>query len=144
MIKDFQYYLENNFVKKQSSNPEEAESLMNKALNRFEYIKTQKITRQTASFIFEDVYEAFREGSQALMALKGYKPFSHEALIAFLKEFYDFSEFELSSFDRYRILRNKTVYAAEIISEETCKASLKFLEDFLPKLKKEFEKELKP
>lgn len=144
MIRDFQYYLENDLVKKQSSNPEEAESLMNKALSRLEYIKAQKITRQTASFIFEDIYETFREGSQALMALKGYKPFSHEALIAFLKEFYKFSDSDLSSFDRYRILRNKTVYAAEMISEETCKASLKFLEEFLPKLKNEFEKELKP
>lgn len=128
-------------VKKQSPNKEEAESLMKKAESRLEYVKTQNITRQTASFIFEDIYEAFREASQALMALKGYKPFSHEALIAFLKEFYGFADFDLSSFDRYRILRNKTVYGAEIISEEACKASLRFLEEFLPKLKNVFDKE---
>ena len=135
MIREFNYYIENNFVKKCTPNLGEAESLINKAIKRLEYIKIQKITNATASFIFEDIYEAFREASQAIMALKGYKPFSHEALIYFLKEFYTFSELELTSFNRYRILRNKTIYSAEVISEETCKASLKFLESFLPKLK---------
>lgn len=77
------------------------------------------------------------------MSLKGYKPYSHEVLISFLREFYKFPDAEISTFDRYRILRNKTVYSAAKVSIEVCKEALKFLENFLPKLRKEFEKETK-
>ena len=141
MIKPFQYYLDEKLVKRQSPNSEEACSLMTKSLERFEYIKKQEITNTTASFVFEDIYEAFREAAQALMSLKGFKPYSHEALIAFLKKFHNLSEEDSSSFNRYRILRNKTVYSAATVSIEVCKQSLAFLERFLPKLKKEFDKE---
>jgi uncharacterized protein (UPF0332 family) len=116
---------------------------MNKAVQRLDYIKKQEISEFTSSFIFEDIYETLREASQSLMSLKGYKPYSHEALISFLREFYKFSESEISTFDRYRILRNKTVYSAAKVSIEVCKEALKFLEIFLPKLKREFEKEVK-
>jgi uncharacterized protein (UPF0332 family) len=73
------------------------------------------------------------------MSLKGYKPYSHEGLISFLREFYKFSSHEISAFDRYRILRNKTVYCAANVSPEVCKEALAFLEVFLPKLEKAFE-----
>ena len=73
------------------------------------------------------------------MSIKGYKPYSHEALISFLREFYKFSEHEISVFDRYRMLRNKTVYCAANVSKEVCKDALKFLEAFLPKLQKALE-----
>lgn len=143
MIEKFQYYLDENLAKKERIDKEEAKSLMNKAVQRLDYIKKQEISEFTSSFIFEDIYETLREASQSLMSLKGYKPYSHEALISFLREFYKFSESEISTFDRYRILRNKTVYSATKVSIEVCKEALKFLESFLPKLKKEFEKEIK-
>ena len=44
----------------------------------------------------------------------------------------------INSFNRYRILRNKAVYKGEKISVDMCKEALMFLEKFLPKLKKEF------
>ena len=91
MIERFEYYLDANLVRKQKADKEEAKSLMKKALHRLNYIKKQKINEDTASFIFEDIYESLREASQSLMALKGYKPYSHEALISFLKDFYKFS-----------------------------------------------------
>jgi uncharacterized protein YutE (UPF0331/DUF86 family) len=143
MIEKFQYYLEENLAKKERVDKEETKSLMNKAVQRLDYIKKQEISEFTSSFIFEDIYETLREASQSLMSLKGYKPYSHEALISFLREFYKFSESEISTFDRYRILRNKTVYSAAKVSIEVCKEALKFLENFLPKLKREFEKEVK-
>jgi len=143
MIEKFQYYLEENLVKKVKPNKEEAKSLMDSAIKRLEFIKKQEIDDSTAKFIFEDVYETLREASQSLMSIKGYKPYSHEAVISFLIEFYNFSKYEISTFDRYRILRNKAVYSAYKISILTCKDALKFLETFLPKLKARFEKEIK-
>jgi uncharacterized protein (UPF0332 family) len=140
MIEHFQYYLDANLAKKQKPDKEEAKSLMKKAVHRLDYVKKQKINQDTASFIFEDIYEALREASQSLMSMKGYKPYSHEALISFLKEFYHFPGSAISTFDRFRILRNKTVYCAIWVSVETCQEALNFLEDFLPKLRNELEK----
>lgn len=142
MIERFQYYLGQNMVKSGSPDKEEAKSLMEKASKRLIYIKAQRINDSTAQFIFEDIYESIREAAQSLMAIKGYKPYSHEAIISFLIEFYSFPEYEISAFNRYRILRNRCVYRAANVSATVCREALKFLEQFLPKLKKALEKSL--
>jgi len=81
---------------------------MNKAEGRLNFsIKIRRIKKDTATYIFEDIYECIREAAQSLMSLKGYKPYSHEAVISFLKEFFEFSESDIRTFDRYRVLRNK-------------------------------------
>ena len=139
MVFEFEHYVEKNLVKKKSVDVNEADALMRKAEERLEFsIKIRKINEQTASFIFEDIYECLREASQSLMSLKGYKPYSHEALISFLK-ILNFLESDIGIFNGYRILRNKTIYGGERISVEKCKEALNFLVLFLPKLKKEFE-----
>ena len=143
MIQKFQYYIDEHLARKVAVDCGEAKSLMNKATLRLDYIKKQEINEDTSSFIFEDIYETLREAAQSLMSLKGYKPYSHEALISFLKDYYQFPEHEISSFDRYRALRNKTVYCAANVSPEVCKEALEFLETFLPKLKTAYEKSQK-
>ncbi|HLD55421.1 MAG TPA: hypothetical protein VJB35_04135 [Candidatus Nanoarchaeia archaeon] len=141
MIKEFDYYIQNNFVKEGSKDIIEAKALIEKAKGRLEFsIKTREINNNTAPYTFEEIYECLREAFQSLMALKGFKPYSHEAIISFLKEFCNFEEEVISSFDRYRILRNKSVYGAEKISVETCSESLKFLMKSFPKIKKEFDR----
>ena len=139
MIERFQYYLDQNMVKGGSPDKEEAKSLMEKACKRLVYIKAQQISDSTAQFIFEDIYESVREGAQSLMAVKGYKPYSHEAIISFLTGFHSFPEHEISAFNRYRILRNRCVYRAANVSSTTCREALTFLEHFLPKLRKVLE-----
>ena len=128
-------------VKKQVVDIDYAESLIKKAENRLIYIKKQKIEHSSSSFVFEDVYECMREAIQSLMALKGFKPYSHEAVISFLKEFFDFGEDTISTLNRYRILRNKAVYNAKKISVLTCREAIDFLIEFIPKIKKKFNKE---
>ncbi|MBI4018442.1 MAG: hypothetical protein HY368_02435 [Candidatus Aenigmarchaeota archaeon] len=138
MIERFQFYLDENLAKKESPDKTKAKSLMEKAFLRMKFIKNHDIDETTSTFIFEDIYECLREAAQSLMSLEGYKPYSHEAVIAFLKEFYSFSEDEIAAFNRYRILRNNCVYRAAKVSPAVCKESLKFLEKFLPKIRKEF------
>ncbi|MEW6329163.1 MAG: hypothetical protein AB1468_03540 [Candidatus Micrarchaeota archaeon] len=144
MIEQFQFYIENGLVKKTAPNKESAVALMNRAYARLGYVREQNITKATAPFIFEDIYETLREASQALMELKGYKPYSHEAQISFLREFYKFPEHLISTFDRLRVLRNKCLYGAAHISPETCRGALGFAVSFLPELKRNFDGELKP
>ncbi len=139
MIENFNFYLRENSVKKESPDPIEAGSLIEKAMQRLEYVKKNKIDESNASFIFEDIYDCLREASQSLMSKMGYKSYSHEAIIAFMKEFFAFSDYDISVLDRYRILRNNSVYRAEKVSKQTCIEALDFAKKFLPKIRKEFE-----
>lgn len=140
MLEKFSFYLEKNLAKRGLPNKEESSSLIEKAIQRMDFIKSQRVDKTTATFVFEEIYECLREAAQSLMSLEGYKPYSHEAVIAFLKDFHSFGEDKIAAFNRYRILRNKCVYAAAKISPETCREAADFLDSFLPKLKAEFEK----
>ena len=111
-------------------------SLLEKAKNRLEYTKSREINEKTSQFVLEDAYEAIRESAQALMSVKGYKPYSHEATIAFIKEFYsnNFNEEEIYKFDRFRQLRNDSVYKAKLVTNEDAKSSVLFATGFINKI----------
>lgn len=99
MILPFQRYVDNGKVKKKTPDPEEAESLLQQAEERLMFVKDNKINQKTAKFILENCYEAAREAAQSLMSREGFKPYSHEGIISFVKEYYDFSEEEINLFD---------------------------------------------
>ena len=80
--------------------------------------------------------EAMREAAQSLMQMNGYKPYSHEALLAFLIKEKLLPEQHIKSLDRYRILRNKSVYEAYKVSGETLKEALEFAKICIPEVKK--------
>lgn len=140
-IKDFDYYLENDLCKKSSSNPSEAKSLINQSIDRLEFIETHEINEKNCSFLFESIYDSMREASQSLMSLKGYKPYSHEAVIAFLKKYYpnDFSNSELEELNNYRILRNNIVYKAEKANEKETQKALELCKKIIQKIRKKFQ-----
>lgn len=138
MINKFGYYLEKGHVKKRTPDPIEAKSLLNKAVERLDYFKSDKIEDKKASIILENVYEAIRESTQSLMSLKGFKPYSQEATISFIREFYpkEFTENEINKFDMFRLLRNDSVYRAVPIFKRDAESCLKFAKEFLDKIKK--------
>ena len=137
MINSFDNYLKLGKAKRKTPDFEEAKSLLKKAESRLSYIKTRETNEKTAQFILEDSYEGIRESAQALMSIKGFKPYSHEATISFIKEFYSssFNEGEIRKFDRFRILRNDSVYSAKPINSEDAKTSFLFAIDFINKVK---------
>jgi uncharacterized protein (UPF0332 family) len=140
MIERWQFYIEQRLVRQGTPNAAESRALMERAIARLAFVEQQHITETIAPFVFEDIYESVREAGQALMELRGWKPYSHEAVIAFLREFHNLHVADLSSMDRYRILRNKIVYRAEKVTISTCQAALNFAKHFLPELHKEFDR----
>ena len=136
MINKFEYYLKIGKVKKKIPDSEEGKALLNQAKDRLEYIREKEINQKTAKFVFEDAYEAIREAAQSLMSIKGFKPYSHEATISFLREFYlkDFTEEELFSFDHFRQLRNNSVYKAISVMPEDANECLAFARVFVKKV----------
>jgi len=139
MIKPFEYFIKENLVRKSSSNISMAKSLLQKADIRLKRIVISKIEESESSIVFEEVYECLREASQSLMEIKGYKPYSHEALISFLKEQKFLSEENINILDNYRILRNNSVYKAEKVSLNKCLEAIEFAKHALPELENKFE-----
>lgn len=142
MIKPFDYYLSEKLVRKSSPNISMAKSLVQKAEIRFKMLRSESITEENSSIVFEEIYEALREASQSLMEIKGFKPYSHEALVSFLKEYNLVSEEKANMLDNYRILRNNSVYKAEKISLQKCTEAMDFAKKSLPEIRKKFEEEI--
>ena len=118
-----------------SKNPGESKAMIARASKRLEYVRSQSITEDNASFLFEDIYEIMRECVHGLMAANGYKPYSHEATVAFLNEHYKpyFGEKLIEDFNRYRIIRNNIMYRANSVSKEEATKALDVAENFVRK-----------
>lgn len=116
---------------------------MKKSMNRLEYTKEKTITEKNADFVLEDAYESMREAAQALMSIKGFKPYSHEATISFINDHHknDFGEADIRMLDYFRQLRNDSVYKAVIITIEDAKSCMSFAETFIMKIKSVLAKE---
>ncbi len=136
MIILFQNYMDLGKVKRKTPDPEEAKSLLVQSLDRLKYIEKQKIDASTVKFIFENAYNAIRESAQSLMSKKGFKPYSHEATISFIKQFYptNFDEEEINKFDHFRKMRDDLEYRAITITEADAKSSLIFAKKFVKKI----------
>lgn len=144
MIRDFEFYLKGNTVKRSVINPSLAKSLMEKAELRLKRLAESEARDEMHSIMFEEAYEAMREAAQSLMQLKGYKPYSHEALLAFLMKEKLLPEQHIKSLDRYRILRNKSVYEAYKVSGETLKEALEFAKICVQEVKKKLLESILP
>ena len=134
-MKPLKFYIESGLIRQGSKDPSEAKAMISRASRRLEYVKSQSITENNASFLFEDIYEIMRECIHGLMAANGYKPYSHEATVAFLDEYYKpyFGEKLVEAFNRYRIMRNNIMYRANSVSKEDTIKALDVAENFVRK-----------
>lgn len=134
-MNSFNNYIKSGKVKKKTPDPEEAQALLQQASDRLEYTQEKNITKKNAKFVFENTYEAAREAAQSLMSFKGFKPYSHEATVRFVKEYYQFSDEEISLFDHFRKLRADSIYRAVKIMEKDAQECLTFSITFVEKVK---------
>jgi uncharacterized protein (UPF0332 family) len=134
-LKSLKFYIESGLVRQGSKDPGEAKAMIARASKRLEYVKSQSISEDNASFLFEDIYEIMRECIHCLMAANGYKPYSHEATVAFLEEYYIpyFGEKLVEAFNRYRIIRNNIMYRANSVSKYDTEKALDVAENFVRK-----------
>ncbi|MBN2251969.1 MAG: HEPN domain-containing protein [Candidatus Altiarchaeota archaeon] len=127
-------------VKKIEPNPERAKSMRDLAQKRLESIKRRRKT-DDPEFITEDYYESIKELVTALLFSKGYKSYSHECLITFLKKFHpEYDEAELKLMDQLRQTRNDLLYRGEPVASEFLNRREKDIKEIIDKLKKGTEK----
>ncbi|MFB6200262.1 MAG: hypothetical protein ABEJ83_05235 [Candidatus Nanohaloarchaea archaeon] len=133
-MKKFQDYLEEGQVRKDTGSTAEADSLRKQAVKRFEQqIKKTELTEDNATFKFEDAYEATRQYLQSFLAEQGYKPYSHEAIIAYAKENSIITEKEANQLNQFRKLRNDIKYRAEQTNTEKTRQIIKITQKILEK-----------
>ncbi len=135
MIQRFEAYVAEGSVQIQLPDSQKAHSLMVKAEKRLRYVNERSLREEFAEFAFEDAYDVMREAATALMALKGFKPLSHEAVIAFLRDKEGLDNSDVVRFNGFRRLRNRSLYEAQEVSLIRAKESLQFAEDLFIKLR---------
>ena len=129
-------------VKKIEPNKERAKSMRDLAQKRLESIKRRRTT-DDPEFIIEDYYEAAKELITALLFIKGYKSYSHECLITFLKEFYpEYGEADRSLIEQLRQIRNDLLYRGEPVASEFLNRREKDITGVINKLVKNIQNEI--
>ena len=106
-------------VKKVKENPEQAKALLQLAKRRLESIKKRK-KDEFPQLLIESYYEAIKELISALLAIHGYKSYSHECLVAFMEEYYPiaFDEFQIKFLDSMRKLRSDIQYRGRDVADD--------------------------
>ena len=128
-------------VNKVRSDKEMAKSLLKMMATRLKAVES--LDKEFTSIIVEGYYEIIKEGITALMAIDGYKTLSHEALIAYLKEFYkEFHEHEIRFIDQLRHLRNKIVYKGFFVQKDYLERNEKQMKEIVAKLKEVIQNKL--
>jgi uncharacterized protein (UPF0332 family) len=123
-MKDFEYYLAAKDVKKASPDKQLAISLV-KDMEKRTADAMKLDAREFSKIVFESVYDALRDFCDALLAIKGYKSYSHEGSISFLAK----NDFDISfilALDNFRYKRNSSKYYAKNITFEDANSILDF------------------
>ena len=134
-MKSFTEYLKEKKVKKDLPNPAEARSLIKQSEDRLADLNSLPISELNAPFRFESAYEALREALQSFLAVKGYKPYSQDAIFANNKEKNLLSIADFEKENRYREIRNNINYRGKKVLKSEAEEIISFVYKIVLKLK---------
>ena len=141
-IKNFNEFIKQGVVKKQSPDKSRAEFLINEAKNSFEVLNEKVgkigINNKTANSIIKDCYDILMEIIRAKMLLNGYNASgfrAHESEVSFLR-ILGFSEKDVQFVNQIRFFRNGMLYYGTIFDKEYAEKVLEFTRKNYIKLKK--------
>lgn len=134
MVKEFSYYQKQQLVKRQSPDRNLAHATYKESLERLELAK-RLLQKEKAKYVLENAYESLREAADAVLYTEGFKSYSHEASISFLRGKIG-TEQELREFDRFRKIRNDIKYYGGDCEESDAKAAIKLAEKLIPEIKR--------
>jgi len=109
-MKPFEYFIQLKEVNKISPDIELAKSLLSEVETRIEIALEMKLDERKARIIFELLYDSLRELTDVILALDGFKSYSHEANLSYLSKFKEFETIELMELNRFRKIRNSSKY----------------------------------
>jgi uncharacterized protein (UPF0332 family) len=130
-------------VKKIKENPEQGKALFQLAQRRLESIKKRR-KDEYPQLLIESYYEAIKELISSLLAIKGFKSYSHECLISFLQQYYpeNLDDFQLHFLDGLRKLRSDIQYRGRDIADDYLDRNISTIEKIIDILFNIIKKEL--
>lgn len=139
MIK-FEDFIEKNEVKRISKDIAFAKALWKRAEERVKIILKLPLDEETAFTIFEQIYESLREYADALLAIEGFKSYSHLASILYLNKYPEILPAEVNKINNAREKRNNSKYYAKKILLKDTQDLILFYNQIKPKLDSIFKK----
>ena len=133
MVKEFNFFVQKGEVKKQSPDINLSNATFKESLDRLE-LANSLFGQAKPKYVLENSYEAMREAADAVLYKEGYKSYSHEASIVYLKS-KSFSDSEIYEFDRFRKIRNRIKYYGGDCEEKDAKSALDLAKRLLGKIK---------
>ena len=131
-MREFEFYLNENKVKSCQKDYMLAKSLVYDAKSRFELVS--KLDKSIYSkILFENVYDALRDILDAILCVKGFKSYSHEASIAYLNNL-NFEDSVLQKLDNFRYKRNSSKYYGKDVSREDVEEIISFYVSYSERL----------
>jgi hypothetical protein len=139
-MREFQDYLKEGSVHKQTPNIERAYYLLDEAKEKKKFlnlITTKAIPKEkwNHNVICEQCYDIIMETIRAKMFIDGFKSSSHEAEVSYLK-ILNFEEIEVKQMDELRYYRNGIKYYGIQLNLEYAEKTLIFLEKIHERLLK--------
>ncbi len=135
-MKEFKYYIIKKSVKKQAPDANTAKATARTAIERISFAKSI-INTHKSKFVLENAYESAREYLDAILYLKGYKSYSHEATIAFAHE-NGLTITEAKTLDNLRKQRHGIKYYGEETTNEEAILAIQLAEKTIRKLSEKF------
>ncbi|MHA1874283.1 MAG: hypothetical protein ACTSVB_09220 [Candidatus Heimdallarchaeaceae archaeon] len=139
-LRNFEEFLFNGIVRKQSPDISRAKFLIDEAKLSFDGLKERLgkmgISKKNANSIIKDCYDILMELIRARMLLDGYRAVgqgAHEAEVAYLKVL-KFNEGDIDFMNELRYFRNGIVYYGHILDEEYAKKVVSFTKRMYKKL----------
>ncbi len=134
-MRKFEEFLATGDIRKTSIDKGLARALMERAEEGENFAMKAFSETEFVTLTFESLYEALIEIIDALMALDGYKPYSHVASLSFLQKFQEITQLEIAKLDNAREKRNSSKYRGEKIRLEETKDLIALYKLIKPKLK---------
>jgi len=130
-------------VKKVRENPEQAKALFELANKRLESINKRR-KDEYSQFLIESYYEVIKELISSLLSIHGFKSYSHECLVSFIKEYYPaaLEDYQLHFLDSMRKLRSDIQYRGADVADDYLERNLSTIEGVIKILNSIVKKEL--
>ena len=138
-MKDWENCLKHDMVKERTENPEQAKNLLKMARIRLEDNKRREKTEDNISLIVESYWEVIKQMITSLLKLEGYKCYSQECLISYLKQKQEFSQSQVTLLNQLRKLRNDIDYEGEFLDKDYLDRNEENIEEIIKELENSIE-----
>ncbi len=141
-VKNFEEFIKENIVKKQSIDKPRAEFLIKESEKDYnsllEMIEKIELSDDNANLFIKACYDILMELVRAKMLLEGYNASglgAHESEVAYLRNL-GFNETEIQFLDQMRYFRNGMLYYGTILDKEYAEKVIDFLNKIYPRLRR--------